>query len=164
MSSPTSENVKQYSDSRKLAARARLHQEYTIAETPWFPWVAARLPLATGNRVLDVGCGPGWFWAAAAGVVPEGLALTLVDLSPGMVQEAMERCWPLNFASVEGQQADAAALPFADNSFETVIAMHMLYHVPEPATAIAEMHRVLKPGGSLAVTTNGIGWPGQARP
>lgn len=155
MSSMSGDNAGQYGDSRKLAARARLNREYTIAETGWFPWVARQLPLDAGDRVLDIGCGPGWFWAAAADALPERLHLTLADLSSGMVQEATERCEKLPFASVVGQVADAADLPFGDCSFDAVIAMHMLYHVPDAAAGIAEMHRVLKPGGVLAVTTNG---------
>ncbi|MCG8273920.1 class I SAM-dependent methyltransferase [Aquamicrobium sp. NLF2-7] len=157
MSSITSGNAEQYGDSRKLAARARLNSEYTIAEMGWFPWVAKQLPLEPADNILDVGCGPGWFWAAAASELPHNLNLTLSDLSPGMVQEAVERCRPLPFASVTGQQADAAALPFGDGSFDAVIAMHMLYHLPDPSKGIAEMYRVLKPGGFLAVTTNGAG-------
>ncbi|MBX5185289.1 class I SAM-dependent methyltransferase [Rhizobium sp. NZLR5] len=157
MSSITEGNAVQYGDSGKLAARARLHTEYTIAETGWFPWVAAHLPLKPGDRVLDVGCGPAWFWAATAGLLPEDLQLTLADLSPGMVDEAAARCGALPFGSVQGRQADAAALPFEDGAFDLVIAMHMLYHLPDPAAGIAEMSRVLKPGGFLAVTTNGIG-------
>ena len=150
-------NAKQYGDSRKLAARARLAQEYTIAEIGWFPWVAGQLPLKSGDSVLDLGCGPGWFWAGVADRMPEKLELTLADLSPGMVKEAVERCKALPFASVRGEQADAAALPFPDGVFDGVIAMHMLYHVADPALAIAEMFRVLKPGGFLAATTNGTG-------
>jgi SAM-dependent methyltransferase len=157
MSSITSGNATQYGDSRKLAARARLNREYTIAEIGWFPWVAQQLPLRSGSRVLDVGCGSAWFWASVASLLPEKLDLTLSDLSPGMVQEAVERCQGLAFGSVRGRRADAAHLPFADGAFDAVIAMHMLYHVKDPATAIAEMHRVMKPGGFLAVTTNGIG-------
>lgn len=157
MSSITSGNAEQYGDSRKLAARARLNSEYTIAEIGWFPWVAKQLPLKSGDSVLDVGCGPGWFWAAAANELPPNLNLTLSDLSSGMVQEAVERCRPLSFASVAGQQADATALPFVDGSFDAVIAMHMLYHLPDPSKGIAEMYRVLKPGGIIAVTTNGVG-------
>lgn len=155
MSSPAQENAEQYSDSRKLAARARLNREYTIAEAPWFPWVARQLSLKAGDRVLDIGCGPGWFWAASESVLPERLNLTLVDMSAGMVSEAVERSKSLRFASVEGQQADAMALPFDDGAFDVVVAMHMLYHVPDAAVAIADMFRVLKPGGLLAVTTNG---------
>lgn len=155
MSSITSGNAEQYGDSRKLAARARLNSEYTVAEIGWFPWVAKQLPLNAGDSVLDVGCGPGWFWATAASELPENLNLTLSDLSPGMVQEAVERCRPLPFASVTGQQADATALPFEDGSFDAVIAMHMFYHLTDPSKRVAEMYRVLKPGGFLAVTTNG---------
>ena len=157
MSSITSGNAKQYGDSRKLAARARLNREYTIAEIGWFPWTAKQLPLRSGGRVLDVGCGPGWFWASTAKMLPEKLDLTLSDLSPGMVREAVERCEALPFGSVRGHEADATALPFDDGSFDAVIAMHMLYHLKDPAKGIAEMHRVLKPGGFLAVTTNGMG-------
>jgi len=156
MSSITSGNAKQYGDSQRLAARARLNRDYTISETGWFEWVASRLPLRANAAVLDTGCGPGWFWAATVTKLPENLDLTLSDVSPGMVKEAVERCQPL-FASVHGRQADAAALPFDDGSFDAVIAMHMMYHLPDPAKRIAEMYRVLKPGGFLAVTTNGVG-------
>ena len=154
MSTITSGMQKQYADSSKLAARARLHQEFSVGE-PWFPWVMDRLPLKAGDRVLDVGCGPAWFWAASQGHFPAGLHLTLADQSEGMVKEATERCTPLGFASVTGQQADITALPVADQSFDAVIAMHMLYHVADQEKAVAEMHRVLKPGGTLAVTNNG---------
>ncbi|TPO08819.1 class I SAM-dependent methyltransferase [Mesorhizobium sp. B1-1-5] len=157
MSSITSGNAEQYGDSRKLAARARLNSEYTIAEIGWFSWVAKQLPLKSVDSILDVGCGPGWFWAATANELPQNLNLTLSDLSPGMVHEAVERCRPLSFALVTGEQADATALPFEDGSFDAVIAMHMLYHLPDPSKGIAEMYRVLKPGGFLAVTTNGAG-------
>ncbi|KAB2758360.1 MULTISPECIES: methyltransferase domain-containing protein [Brucella/Ochrobactrum group] len=157
MSSITTGNERQYGDSRKLASRARLNSEYTIVEIGWFPWVAKQLSLKPADNILDVGCGPGWFWAATAYELPRNLNLTLSDLSPGMVQEAVDRCRPLPFASVTGQQADAAALPFEDGAFDAIIAMHMLYHLPDPSKGIAEMHRVLKPGGFLAVTTNGAG-------
>lgn len=148
-------NAEQYADSRRLAARARLHREYTMAEVGWFPWVAKRLPIRDGDRILDIGCGPGWFWAGVAETLPERLVLTVADLSPGMVGEAVERCGALRAWTVDGHEADAARLPFADASFDGVVAMHMMYHVADPATAIAEACRVLKPGGWLAVTTNG---------
>lgn len=157
MSSISSGNAAQYSDSSKLAARARLNRNYTIAEIGWFPWIAKHLQLKTGDRVLDIGCGPAWFWQSGAEEFPEGLDLTLADQSSGMVDEAVARCGTLPFASVTGRQADASALPFDDASFDAVISMHMLYHLPDPAAGIAEMFRVLKPGGLLAVTTNGAG-------
>ena len=151
----TSGVAAQYSTSDKLAARARLHTRYSVSDEGWFEWVARRLRLRDGDAVLDIGCGPGWFWPAAAPLLPERLELTLADQSAGMVGEALERCRSLRHWSVTAMEADAAALPFADASFDTVVAMHMLYHVPDQAKAIAEMHRVLRPGGFLAVTTNG---------
>ncbi|WP_018181517.1 class I SAM-dependent methyltransferase [Kaistia granuli] len=151
------ENARQYGDSRKLRARARLNRDYTIAETPWFSWVLRQLDLKSGDHVLDIGCGPGWLWSEAANDVPQGLELTLADLSPGMVDEAVQRCRPLPFKAVDGQVADVTSLPFEDGTFDTGLAAHMLYHVADPAAAIAEMFRVLKPGGTLAVTTNGVG-------
>lgn len=67
MSSITTDMAQQYSDSQKLAARARINSKYTVAEVGWFPWVARQLPLRSGDRIPDIGCGPGWFWAATAG-------------------------------------------------------------------------------------------------
>jgi SAM-dependent methyltransferase len=145
----------QYSTSEKLAARARLHTQYSVSDEGWFVWVAHRLGLREGDTVLDIGCGPGWFWAGAAPILPERLELNLADQSAGMVREARERCGSLKSWRVDAVEADATALPFADASFDAIVAMHMLYHVPDQARAIAEMYRVLKPGGLLAVTTNG---------
>jgi SAM-dependent methyltransferase len=147
----------QYSTSEKLAARARLHSAYSVSDEGWFEFVAKRLKLRDCDKVLDIGCGPGWFWQTAAPLLPDRLELTLADQSPGMVSEALERCRPLRRWTVTGVRADATTLPFADASVDAVIAMHMLYHVPDQQKAVAEMHRVLKPGGLLAVTTNGAG-------
>ena len=155
MASITQLPPNQYSDSSKLAARARIHQ-FGHAEVPWFPWVAQHLPVARGASILDVGCGPAWFWPEAITVLPPEQMLTLFDQSPGMVDEALQRCRALSFAAVEGETGDAADLPFADASFDAVIAMHMLYHVADQAKAISEFHRVLKPGGTLLVSTNGV--------
>ncbi len=146
---------KQYGTSEKLAARARLHQNYSTAEVPWFQWVAANAGPSPRARVLDIGCGPGWFWASVADLLPDDLELTLADLSAGMVAEASARVRGLRNWSVRGAEANVATLPFADESFDAVFAMHMLYHVPDPAAGIAEIARVLRPGGVAAVTTNG---------
>lgn len=155
MASITEGQTQQYADHSKLAARARLHQEFTIGEVPWFPWVMSRLPLKSGDHVLDLGCGPGWLWTNSAQNVPEAIHLLMADQSEGMIKEAISHCANLPFASIRGEAVDAVNLPFAERTFDVVLAMHMLYHVPDQVKAIAEMHQVLKPGGMLAVTTNG---------
>jgi SAM-dependent methyltransferase len=146
----------QYRDSRKLSARARLHREFSTAEVPWHRWVAEKAALPAGGAILDVGCGPAWFWTEAEKIAPPDLRLTLVDSSAGMVEEALERVRGLGrWNNVEGVVADAMRLPFADASFDAAIAMHMLYHATDPEAAVAELARVLKPGGRLVVTLNG---------
>jgi len=146
----------QYRDSSRLAARARLHERYSTATMPWFDWVRERLALERGDRVLDVGCGAGWLWEPCSVPVPPEVDLTLVDLSPGMVKEATERATSSSaFASVSGRPAEAQALPLSDASFDRVVANHMLYHLPEPDHGVAELARVVQPGGRVVVATNG---------
>jgi len=150
-----SEMQRQYQDSSKLMARAMIHIKYG---PPGRQWSLAEAGLiAAGARVLDIGCGPGRFWAANAGTLPPGIDLTLADLSPGMVEEAVRNVAAVEgaWSSVTGEVADVCALPFADGSFDVVTAMHMLYHAPDKDLAVSEIARVLKPGGVLIVTTNG---------
>jgi len=151
-----SDMQRQYKDSSKMMARALIHIKYA---PPGKPFSLADTGLfAAGARVLDIGCGPGRFWAIAAKTLPPDIELTLADLSPGMVDEAVRNVTAANGAwrSVTGKVADVCALPFADASYDIVTALHMLYHAPDKDRAVAEIARVLKPGGTLIATTNGI--------
>jgi len=144
----------QYKDSRNLAARANLHVKYGRGD--WSPWLADAAGLNEGASVLDIGCGAGWFWNAAADRLPAGLTVTLADLSEGMIGEAMDRVVGLKPGwQVEGLVADVGKLPFADETFDNILAFHMLYHATDPAAGIAEIARVLRPGGTALITTNG---------
>ncbi len=138
-----------------MMARALIHIKYAPQGRPWS--LADTGLFAAGASVLDIGCGPGRFWAAAAKALPPGIALTLADLSPGMVGEAVKNATGAGgmWRSVTGAVADVCVLPFADDGFDIVTAMHMLYHAPDKDRAVAEIARVLKPGGTLIVTTNG---------
>jgi SAM-dependent methyltransferase len=103
--------------------------------------------------VLEVGCGPGDLWRANAERMP-AIELTLSDLSPGMLEAARAAVGAERARFVE---ADAGALPFAEGSFDLVVANHMLYHVPERPEALRGLLRVLRPGGRLVASTNGAG-------
>ncbi len=140
----------QYRDPSRLAARGRLHAKY--ARIDWFAWVAERLDLPTGAKVLDLGCGAGWFWSGRLGAGLD-IELTLCDLSAGMVRAALSRL--TGPAGPRALVADAAALPFPSGAFDAVVAMHMLYHLPDPEAGLSEIARVLRPGGRIYVTTNG---------
>ncbi|MBL6853696.1 MAG: methyltransferase domain-containing protein [Alphaproteobacteria bacterium] len=146
---------RQYKDSANLNARIAIHVKYG---PPGKAFSVADTGLITANaKVLDIGCGPARFWAVNAAALPAGLELTLADQSQGMVDEAVQTVAAVKgkFRAVTGKVADVCALPFADRTFDVVTAMHMLYHASDKDRAVAEIARVLKPGGVLIATTNG---------
>lgn len=144
----------QYRDASKLNARAALHGRFGTNPHPWQRWVFDRFDLPAETRILELGCGPGKLWRENADRVPEGWAVTLTDASPGMVEEAKQN---LGDRSFDFRVADAQALPFADRSFDAVVANHVLYHVPDRRKAFSEITRVLKTEGVLYAATNDEG-------
>lgn len=151
----------QYSDSRNLDARAALHRDFSTSPVDWQTWVFTQLGLEPDTAVLECGCGPGWLWRQNLGRIPANCAITLTDLSPGMVAEAQAALAEAESAltgsgiTYQTREANIEALPFADDSFDVVVANHMLYHVPHLDSALAEIRRVLKPNGLLLAATNG---------
>lgn len=144
----------QYRDSRNLDARATLHRRFTVAAVEWLPWVFDHLVLQAGERVLDCGCGPGWLWRENLDRIPAACDVTLVDLSQGMVAAA-EAALARSGRDFHCQVANIEALPFDDGTFDVVVANHMLYHVANRPRALAEVQRVLIPGGRFYAATNG---------
>lgn len=95
-----------------------------------------------GTELLDVGTGPGF---VALEALQRGASVRAIDQSVEMVRIA-------RLAGVDAQPADITDLPFADHTFDAVVAGYLLNHLPRPARAVGELARVLKPGGRLAVT------------
>lgn len=147
---------RQYANGSKLASRARLHSKYTTGPMSFYDFVMGNLDLRPNSDVLEAGCGTGWLWADSTILPPGGVRLTVTDLSPGMVAEAVDRISSAQrLASVTGETADLQRLPFADASFDTVVANHMLYHLPDPLLGVAELARVVRPDGLVFASTNG---------
>lgn len=144
----------QYRDASNLGARMALHERFSTNTYGWQRWVFDQLAVPDSGAVLELGCGPGWLWRENLARVPDGWRVTLSDLSPGMVAEA-RRGLGGHPAFVAFEVADAQALPFPDAAFDAVVANHMLYHVPDRARALAEIRRVLLPGGRFHAATNG---------
>jgi SAM-dependent methyltransferase len=105
------------------------------------------LEISPGDRVLDVGCGPGNFSRDFARAAGEGLVVG-VDASETMLSEAVKRGGDANLAFVRG---DACDLPFDDGAFDAVCCFAALYLIEEPAKALEEIVRVLAPGGRVAL-------------
>jgi SAM-dependent methyltransferase len=145
----------QYRTGEKLDARAHLHRTYSTSSVPFARFESARVDWTSVRDVLECGCGTGRFWDSQP--LPTSLHVTLTDLSPGMVDEAVARAMANGFGDVIGQACDVQALPFDDRSFDVVVANHMMYHVPDPDLGVSELARVLRPEGVVLVATNGYG-------
>lgn len=112
--------------------------------------------LEPGMRLLDVGCGPGTITLDLAARVAPGTTVA-VDRDEGIVAEAQSLLDARPMAGVEFRTADTYALEFEDESFDVVHAHQLLQHLTDPVAALAEMRRVLRPGGVLAVRDGDYG-------
>jgi ubiquinone/menaquinone biosynthesis C-methylase UbiE len=145
----------QYRDSSNLDARVTIHKRFSTNPYGWMIWVFDRLlKLPEDAKILELGCGPGYLWMENSERIPAGWRITLSDLSPGMLDAAW-RNLVVSGRAFQFKEIDAQSIPFEDETFDAVIANHMLYHVPDPSMAIAETKRVMKSGGRLFATTVG---------
>ena len=124
---------------------ARQHAPETL-------WTIGLLDLAPADRVLEVGCGAGRAIDLIAARTPRG-HVSGVDVSGAMVRASSRRnARAIEAGRVEVRHGDVAALPFADRSFDKVVSIHTLYFWTDLERAMAEIGRVLTPGGRLALT------------
>ncbi len=113
--------------------------------------LANRLRLAPGDEVLELGAGPGYFSAEIARQIYPG-RLTLVDIQSEMLALARRRLTRSAVENAAFVQADAADLPFPDDSFDLVVLVTVLGEIAEPERAAAKIGRVLRVGGRLSIT------------
>ena len=109
-----------------------------------------RMELKPGNRVLEIGVGTG----LSLKLYPSNVKITGIDLSQEMLRQAFQRVAKLGFTNVELKKMDAQHLEFADDSFDTSVAMYVASVVPDPAQMVREMVRVTKPGGEIYIVNH----------
>lgn len=122
---------------------------------PMRAWACAQ----ARGQTLDVAMGTG----ANLAHYPPGVRVTGVDVSGGMLEQARHRRPAAGVSVVELRRADAALLPFRSAHFDTVVCTYALCSLPDEAVALAEMLRVLRPGGSLLLADHVIAQVGGAR-
>lgn len=130
-------------------------RQIVLLEKIWFggsrEWLGAR----ARGRVLEVAVGTG----RNLPFYPPEATVTGIELSPAMLAFARQRAADLGLEA-DLRTGDAQALPFADAAFDTVVCALSLCTIPDPATAIGEMRRVLVPGGRLLLVDHiGSSWP-----
>jgi SAM-dependent methyltransferase len=134
----------EYADETRLRRRASAYTGVHTGVDARVPLVAA-VAASAPRRILEAGCG--WGELAAWLARDTGAEVVAIDLSPRMVELARQR-------GVDARVADVQSLPFGDGQFDCVVAAWMLYHVPDLDRGIAELARVLRPGGKLVAVTN----------
>jgi ubiquinone/menaquinone biosynthesis C-methylase UbiE len=143
----------QYKTSENLDIRINIHQKYSTNKEDWHLWLFNQYSIEPGSRILELGCGNGAFWVKNKQRVPDSWEITLSDFSEGMLADAKSSLQDMpNF---HFQQINIENIPYDTDSFDVVIANHMLYHVPDPGKGIAEVRRVLKDGGLFYSSTIG---------
>ncbi|MDH5477213.1 MAG: class I SAM-dependent methyltransferase [Nitrospinota bacterium] len=103
-----------------------------------------------GDKILDVGVGTG----LSLPLYPGYCDVTGVDLSSSMLAQAQKKVDKLGLANVTLREMDACALDFPDDTFDYVVATHIISVVPEPIRVIDEMKRVTKPGGTFVIVNH----------
>jgi arsenite methyltransferase len=111
--------------------------------------VREALAAVRGDRVLDVGCGPGFYCLELAEIVGSSGSVMGVDSSPAMLELARSRCTGRdNIGLVEGE---ATALPVESGTFDGAVCVQVLEYVADADAGLAELHRALRPGGHAVV-------------
>jgi SAM-dependent methyltransferase len=135
---------RQYHTPDNLQVRIQTHEQYSQPKVDLPHWVVEQIPWDGTERIIDVGCGNGAYTEVAR---QRGRYYIAADLSFGMLQT-------LPFPNLPRVNLDAQFLPFTSNSADLLMANFMLFHVPDLDQAIAELARVLRPGGRLLASTN----------
>ena len=145
--------TQQYSTTTNLQARIALHERFSTNQQDWMEWLFEQFKLPDHAQILELGGGTGRLWQVNHARLGANWRIVYSDGSAAMVEQARQTLG--HDARFRFEQIDAHALPFADATFDAVIANHMLYHVSDKHQALRAIKRVLKPNGVLYAATNG---------
>lgn len=144
----------QYQNATNISTRINLHKEYSRNPQGWFPWIFEQCHLHSGMRVLELGCGNGSLWQENLPLLPDNISICLSDISDGMLRDARRNLGNQD-KRFQYENIDCHSIPFPDNSFDLIIANHLLFYCQDIPQVLDEIHRVLKPDGTFICSTYG---------
>ncbi len=149
------------------ARRAVLERPERLALLP-IETVIALVEVRAGERVLDIGCGPGVFTVPLARAVGDAGHVYALDLQPEMVEACRRRVEALGVSNVTVAGSEENAIPLPSERIDLVFACHLLHELENPAAFLADIRRILRPESRLAAiewekVETGIGPPLERR-
>ncbi|MFR3729971.1 MerR family transcriptional regulator [Lacrimispora sp.] len=146
--------VEQYKDAANINIRIGLHKKYTKNPLGWFQWLYGLMEPLNGKNILELGCGNGELWLANQKRIPRNAHICLSDVSKGMIRDVEE-----NLKNIPGDFSfevfDCRQIPKPQDSYDLVIANHVLFYVSNLDAAFSQVEQVLKPGGVFCCSTYG---------
>lgn len=146
--------MEQYENASNLRARIRIHELYSTNKYGWMRWFFEQIDIPQNSKILELGCGDASLWHSNLDRIPEGWDITLSDFSGGMLNDAQKKLGK-NSKRFNFKKIDAQNITFDDETFDVVIANHMLYHVQDIEKTFNEIFRVLKNKGYFFASTVG---------
>lgn len=149
----------QYENANNISARIRLHREFSTNPKGWFPWIfeTGVLPYIAEKsktvHILELGCGEGSLWTENLSRLPENVHVTVSDISEGMIRDVRRNIGSDERFSYEC--FDCHKIPAQANTYDIVIANHLLFYCEDIAQVCSEVKRVLKEGGVFLCSTYG---------
>ena len=144
----------QYQNASNISARIHLHSLYSQNPQGWFPWIYEQMEMRSDMQVLEIGCGDGTLWSSNLKKLPKEEGITLSDISEGMLRDA-RRAIGMEDSRFTFQVFDCHQIPCEDESFDLVVANHVLFYCDDVSQVCQEVWRVLKPGGCFLCSTYG---------
>ncbi len=141
-------------DASNLNEGVKLMDRFSTNRYGWYPWVFDNMKIKKKDKVLEIGCGNGVLWAKNMDNIHESIEVTLTEICEDMINEAKSNLRD-NSKRFNFIITDLTSLPFDDNSFDVVIANHILFFMKDIDLALAEIKRVIKPNGVVYCSTIG---------
>ena len=146
------ELLQQYMDSSNLDASIKLQDRFSSNKHGWYKWTFNNIKLDKKYKVLEIGCGNGVLWSKNIDLLDKDISITLTDVCEDMINNAKKNL--SNYSDIfDFQIVDPYNIPFENESFDLVIANHILFYMKDVDKVLNEIKRVLKIGGYFYSST-----------